>query len=324
MSNGAFKVTTPGGAASLEWVEAAVGEPGADQIKLRHDAIGVNYIDIYHRAGAYPLPLPTGIGVEGAGVIEAIGSGVTHLAVGDRVAYAGGPPGAYADVRLVPAGRAVRLPTEIASETAAALLFKGLTAQYLIKSAYQVKAGDWVLFHAAAGGVGIIALQWLKHLGAKVIGVVSTQAKADLILSHGAIHAIVDTDGSFAAKVREIVPQGVDVVYDSVGKTSFAGSLDSLRQRGMMVSFGTSSGAIPANDMGILGAKGSLYFTRCTIAHYMATREQLVAGATDLFETIAAGVIKVGPLTKYALKDAVKAHQDLEARLTTGSLLLIP
>ncbi|GLR68602.1 quinone oxidoreductase [Acidocella aquatica] len=324
MAQGGYVVTQPGGAERLEWVASAVGQPGPGQIRLRHDAIGVNYIDIYHRMGLYPLPLPTGIGVEGAGFVEAVGSDVTHLSIGDRVVYAGGQPGAYANVRLIQADRAVRLPEEITSQTAAALFFKGLTAQYLIKSAYQVKAGEWVLLHAAAGGVGIVALQWLKHIGANVIGIVSTEEKAELARAYGASHVIIDKEGNFSGKVREIVPQGVDVVYDSVGKATFTASLDSLRIRGMMVSFGMSSGKIPPIDLSILGAKGSLYFTRCTIAHYMASRTQLEAGAADLFSMIAGGIIKSGPVTNYALKDAPQAHRDLESRRTSGSLLLIP
>jgi NADPH2:quinone reductase len=325
MAHGAYRVTQPGGPECLEWVKATAGEPQEGQIRVRQVAIGVNYIDIYHRTGAYPLPLPTGIGVEGAGVVEAVGAGVTHLSVGDRIAYAGGPPGAYADIRLVPAVRVVRLPDAISFETAASLLFKGLTAQYLIKSAFPVKAGDWVLLHAAAGGVGTIALQWLHHLGAKTIGIVSTEAKAASARASGATEVIIDREGGFARNVRSIVPAGVDVVYDSVGRTTFASSLDSLRTRGTMVSFGTSSGAIPANDFGILGTKGSLYFTRCSIAHYMASREQLEAGAADLFGAVAAGFIKppAHPAI-YKLSDASKAHADLEARLTTGSLLLMP
>ena len=324
MTHGSYMITQFGPAEAMTWVSTTPGEPGATDIRLRHEAIGINYIDVYHRTGVYPLPLPSGLGVEGAGIVEAIGSAVTHLAVGDRVAYAGGPPGAYADVRMVPAARAVRLPDEVSSEAAAALFFKGLTAQYLIKSAYPVKAGETVLLHAAAGGVGQIASQWLHHLGASVIAVVGTPEKAALAKRHGAAEAIVDTDGTFAAKVRAIAPDGVDVVYDSVGKTTFAGSLDSLRVRGMMVSYGTASGPIPATDCGIFGAKGSLYFTRCSIAHYTARRDQLEAAAADLFDAIATGIVKFGEPRRYKLDAAVEAHRDLEQRRTTGSLLLIP
>jgi NADPH2:quinone reductase len=321
---GAFKVAQVGTADVMEWVAEDVGAPGADQIRLRHEAIGVNYIDVYHRTGVYPLPLPTGLGVEGAGIVEEIGSAVTHLSPGDRVVYAGGPPGAYSDVRLLPAARAVRIPARISSETAAALFFKGLTAQYLTRSAFPVQAGQWALVHAAAGGVGLIACQWLIHLGAKVIGVVSTEAKADLVRSSGVEHVIVDQEGAVAPKVRTIAPDGVDVVYDSVGKTTFSGSLESLKVRGMLVGYGVSSGPAPANDGSIFGTKGSLYYTRPSIAHYMATRAQLEAGAADLFEVLAKGIVKPERITRYALKDARQAHRDLESRRTTGSLVLVP
>lgn len=322
--DGSFIITRAGGAEALQWREAEPAAPGPGQIHVRHQAIGVNYIDIYHRTGTYPLPLPSGIGVEGAGIIEAIGPDVSDLAVGDRIAYAGGPPGAYATARLVPAARAVRLPENISCETVAALLFKGLTAQYLLHSAHPVTPGQHVLFLAAAGGVGMIALQWLKRLGARTIGVVGTEQKAELALSLGAEHVIVAPDGDFAAKLREIVPAGVDVVYDSVGKNSFASSLDSLRPRGILVSFGTSSGPVPPTDLGVFGAKGSLFFTRCSVAHYMGTRPELLAGAGALFEMIGEGVIKPGRITRFKLAEAGAAQQALEGRRTQGSLLLIP
>jgi NADPH2:quinone reductase len=322
MIYGAYKFSATGGPDVLTWVEAEVAAPGADEVMIDHAAIGVNYIDIYHRTGVYPLPLPSGIGVEGAGVVSAVGSNVTFVKPGDRVAYAGGPPGAYSTGRLVPAGRVVKIPDGVSFEVAAALLFKGLTAQYLIHAAYPVKAGETVLLHAAAGGVGRIAVQWLKHIGASVIGVVSTAEKAAVAKAAGADHVIIDADGSFAPKVREIAPNGVDVVYDSVGKTTFAGSLDSLKQRGMLVSFGTSSGPIPPNDGGIFGAKGSLYFTRPSIAHYMARRDQLEPGAASLFDMLQKGVVTSDRITTYPLADAAKAQADLEARKTAGSLVL--
>jgi NADPH2:quinone reductase len=324
MVHGAYKVAAVGPAEVMEWVATEVGTPGADQIRLRHEAIGVNYIDVYHRAGVYPLPLPAGLGVEGAGIVEAVGSAVTHLKAGDRVVYAGGPPGAYADARLLPAARAVVIPEGIASDAAAALFFKGLTAQYLIRSTFPVQAGQWVLIHAAAGGVGLIACQWLLSLGANVIGVVGSEAKAALLQSFGVQHPIIDRDGTFAPKVRAIVPEGVDVVYDSVGKTTFTGSLDSLKVRGMLVGFGVSSGPVPSNDGAIFGAKGSLYYTRPSIAHYTATRAQLEGGAAELFGVVAQGIVKPGTITRYALKDAARAHRDLEARQTTGSVVLVP
>lgn len=322
MIYGAYKFSATGGPDVLTWVEAEVAAPGADEVMIDHAAIGVNYIDIYHRTGVYPLPLPSGIGVEGAGVVSAVGSNVTFVKPGDRIAYAGGPPGAYSTGRLVPAGRVVQIPDGVSFEVAAALLFKGLTAQYLIHAAYPVKAGETVLLHAAAGGVGRIAVQWLKHIGASVIGVVSTAEKAAVAKAAGADHVIIDADGSFAPKVREIAPNGVDVVYDSVGKTTFAGSLDSLKQRGMLVSFGTSSGPIPPNDGGIFGAKGSLYFTRPSIAHYMARRDQLEPGAASLFDMLQKGVVTSDRITTYPLADAAKAQADLEARKTAGSLVL--
>lgn len=322
MLYGAYKFSATGGPDVLTWVEAEVAAPGADEVMIEHSAIGVNYIDIYHRTGTYPLPLPSGLGVEGAGIVKAVGSNVTFVKAGDRVAYAGGPPGAYSTGRLIPAGRVVKIPDSVSFEVAAALLFKGLTAQYLIHAAYPVKAGETVLLHAAAGGVGRIAAQWLKHIGATVIGVVSTEEKAAVAKAAGVDHVIVDTEGAFAPKVREIAPNGVDVVYDSVGKTTFAGSLDSLKQRGMMVSFGTSSGPIPANDGGIFGAKGSLYFTRPSIAHYMARRDQLEPAAASLFDMLEKGVVTADKITTYPLADAGKAQADLEARKTAGSLVL--
>jgi NADPH2:quinone reductase len=322
MNYGAFKFTAPGGPEVLTWVEAEVAAPGPDEVLIKHAAIGVNYIDIYHRTGFYPLPLPSGLGVEGAGTVKAVGSNVSFVKPGDRVAYAGGPPAAYSTGRLIPAGRVVKIPDSVSFEVAAALLFKGLTAQYLIHAAYPVKAGETVLLHAAAGGVGRIAAQWLKHSGATVIGVVSTEEKAAIAKAAGVDHVIVDTDGSFAPKVREIAANGVDVVYDSVGKTTFAGSLDSLKQRGMMVSFGTSSGPIPPNDGGIFGAKGSLYFTRPSIAHYMARRDQLEPGAASLFEMLEKGIVTADKITTYKLADAARAQADLEARKTVGSLVL--
>lgn len=324
MTHAAYKFAVAGGPDVLDWTELDLPAPGADEVSLVHEAIGVNYIDIYHRSGFYPLALPSGIGVEGAGIVKAIGGNVRHVGVGDRVAYAGGPPGAYATGRLVPAGRVVGIPDAVAMDVAAAMLFKGLTAQYLVKQAYPVQTGQTVLLHAAAGGVGRIASQWLKHLGATVIGVVGSNEKADLARGAGVDHVIVDSEGTFAPGVRALVPDGVDVVYDSVGKTTFHGSLDCLRPRGMMVSFGTSSGPIPSNDGGIFGAKGSLYFTRPSIAHYMAKREQIEAASGELFELIAGGAITADRISTYALKDAAKAHADLEARKTTGSLILVP
>lgn len=324
MSDGAFQIAATGGPEVLTWVERDPGAPGPDEIRVRHEAIGVNYIDVYHRSGVYPLPLPSGLGVEGAGIVEAVGPNVRHIAPGDRIGYLGGPPGAYSTVRIVPAARVVKLPDDIPFDVAAALLFKGLTAFYLVHKVHAAKPGDRILLHAAAGGVGRIAASWLKHLGATTIGIVGSQEKATVAAAAGCDHVIVNADGTFAADVRAIAPEGVDVVYDSVGRTTFAASLDTLRPRGLMVSFGTASGPIPQNDGGIFGAKGSLFFTRCSIAHYMATRAQIEEGAAALFALLSSGVLGAGDAARYPLADAARAHADLEARRTTGSLLLIP
>ncbi len=281
--------------------------------------------NVYHRTGLYPLPLPTGIGSEGAGVVEAIGSGVTDIAVGDRVAYAGGAIGGYAEVRLVPAARLVKLPDGITDQQAAAMMLKGMTVQYLIRRTYRVQAGDTVLFHAAAGGVGLIACQWLKALGARVIGTVSSDEKAALAKAHGCEFPVVYTREDFVARVKEITNgKGVPVVYDSVGKDTFMRSLDCLRPLGMMVSFGNSSGPVAPFEAGILAQKGSLYLTRPTLVTYTAVRSDLLATANDLFEIVASGKVTIEVSRTYPLADAAQAHRDLEGRRTTGSLLLIP
>lgn len=321
----AFKFSRTGGPDVLEWVSDQVPPPAEGQVQIRHEAIGVNYIDVYHRSGTYPLPLPSGIGVEGAGTIEAVGSGVSGLAVGDRVAYAGGPPGAYATIRNAPAARVVKLPADVSSKAAASLTFKGLTVEYLIRRCHQVKAGDFVLWHAAAGGIGLIACQWLKAMGATVIGTVGSEAKAKLVRANGCDHPIVYTKQSFVEQVKEITKgEGVAVVYDSVGAQTFGGSLDCLRMTGTLVSFGTSSGPVPPFDLGVLGAKGSLFVTRPSIAHYTAKRPDLEKGAAAVFEAIESGTIKTAGVTEYLLPDAAQAHRDLEARKTSGSLILIP
>jgi len=324
MKSSAYQFAAVGDTSVLEWVERDLGVPGPDEVAIEQQAVGVNYIDIYHRNGTYPLPLPSGIGVEGAGVVTAVGGNVDFLKPGDRVAYAGGPPGAYADTRCLPAARVVKVPDGIDLTIAAAMLFKGLTAWYLTHQTWPVKAGETVLLHAAAGGVGLIAAQWITSAGATLIGVVSSEEKRERLAAVGVEHIIVNGDGGFAGAVREIAPQGVDVVYDSVGKTTFAGSLDSLRQRGMLVSYGTASGPIPQNDGGIFGAKGSLYFTRCTIAHYMARRDQLETGAAALFAAILDGTLRPGEMQSYPLHNAALAQRALESRKTSGSLILIP
>ncbi|WP_024510327.1 quinone oxidoreductase [Bradyrhizobium sp. ARR65] len=321
----AFKFSRTGGPDVLEWVSDQLPAPAEGQVQIRHEAIGVNYIDVYHRSGTYPLPLPSGIGVEGAGTIEAVGSGVSGLSVGDRVAYAGGPPGAYATIRNAPAARVVKPPAAVSSKAAASLIFKGLTVEYLIRRCYQVKAGDVVLWHAAAGGIGLIACQWLKAMGATVIGTVGSEDKAKLVRANGCDHPIVYTNQNFVEQVKEITKgEGVAVVYDSVGAQTFNGSLDCLRMTGTLVSFGTSSGPVPPFDLGVLGAKGSLFVTRPSIAHYTAKRPDLEKGAAAVFEAIERGTIKAVGVTEYKLADAAQAHRDLEARKTSGSLILLP
>ncbi len=307
----------------LEDVEA--GEPKAGEARVRHAAIGVNFIDTYHRTGLYQLPLPAGLGVEGAGVVEAVGKGVSHVKAGDRVGYAGGAPGGYAEVRVMSADRLVRLPDGISDRQAAGVMLKGLTVQYLTRRTYPVKAGETVLVHAAAGGVGLIACQWLKALGATVIGTVGSDEKAGLARAHGCDHAIVYTREDFTARVKEITKgAGVPVVYDSVGKSTFQGSLDCLRLRGLMVAFGNASGPVPPVDLLQLSQKGSLFITRPTLVHYTATREDLEAGARELFEMIQSGKVKIEVSATYPLAEAARAHRDLEARKTTGSVVLLP
>jgi len=321
----AIRFEKTGGPEVLRVVEEAAGAPGPGQVRLRHAAAGVNYIDTYHRSGLYPLPLPSGLGVEGAGVVEEVGPGVSHLSAGDRVAYAGGAPGSYSAVRVLPADRLVKIPPGIAERQAAAMMLKGLTVQYLVRRTFPVKAGDTVLWHAAAGGVGLIACQWLRALGATVIGTVGSDEKARLALAHGCTHAVVYTREDFVARVKELTRgAGVPVVFDSVGKATFAGSLDCLRPRGLMVSFGNASGTPPPFDLLQLAAKGSLFVTRPTLAHYTATRAELVEAAEELFRAVLSGQVKVEPSATYPLAEAARAHRDLEARATTGSLVLLP
>jgi NADPH2:quinone reductase len=320
----AIIIQEQGGPEVMRWEEVAVAAPGPGQISIRHKAVGLNYIDCYHRSGLYPLDMPAGIGMEGAGRIEAVGDGVVDVAVGDRVAYASGPPGSYAELRNIAADRVVPIPDSIADETAAAMMLQGMTTQYLIRSTYRVKAGETVLFHAAAGGVGLIACQWLKQLGATVIGTVGSEEKAALAKAHGCDHPIVYTQENFIDRVRDITGgKGVPVVYDSVGKDTYEGTLDCLAPRGLFVSFGNASGPIENFDPGALAAKGSLYFTRPTLMTYTASRADLLASAKELFEAVAKGV-KIEINQRYALKDAAQAHRDLEARKTTGSTIFLP
>lgn len=313
-----------GGPEVLVYEEVEVGAPGEGQARVKNNAIGLNFIDTYHRSGLYPLPLPSGLGLEGAGVVEAVGPGVDYLKAGDRVAYAGGPPGSYSEVRLMPADRLVKIPDGITDMQAAAMMLKGLTAQYLIRSTYPVKAGQTVLFHAAAGGVGLIAGQWLKALGVTTIGTVGSDDKATLAKAHGYDHTIVYTRENFAERVKEITGGAkLPVVFDSVGKDTFMGSLDCLQPRGMLVVFGNGSGPVTGFDLNLL-SKGSYYVTRPTLMTYTAKRTDLVAAAEELFDVVKSGKVKIEVNQKFALKDAKQAHIDLEGRKTTGSTVLIP
>lgn len=319
-------VRETGGPDVLRLEPVEVPAPGPGEARVRHTAIGVNFIDTYHRTGLYPLPrLPHGIGVEAAGVVEAVGEGVEVVAVGDRVAYAGGPPGAYSDVRALSADRLVPLPEGIDERTAAAALLKGMTAEYLIRRTFPVEAGTTVLFHAAAGGVGLLACQWLAHLGVEVIGTVGTHAKAELAAAHGCTHPVVYTEEDFVERVREITRgEGVPVVYDSVGKATFEGSLDCLARRGLLVAFGNASGKPDPFDALTLAAKGSLYVTRPSLFDYVPTRDALLESANALLEVVTKGAVKVTVGHTWSLSEAAEAHRALEARRTTGSLLLTP
>ena len=322
----AIRFSKTGGPEVLQWEEVNVPQPGANEALVRHKAVGLNYIDTYHRTGLYPMPMPSGIGLEAAGVVEAVGAGVTELKVGDRVAYANGPIGAYSELKVHPVDRLVKVPDGISFEQAASMMLQGLTVQYLLRRLHVVpKSGDTVLFHAAAGGIGLIACQWAKALGINVIGTVGSEEKAKLAREHGAAHTIIYTKEDFQARVMEITGgKKVPIVYDSVGKDTFMKSLDCLQPRGLMVSFGNASGPVGPTDLGILSAKGSLYVTRPTLMSYTAKRDELVAAAKDLFDMVLSGKVKVTPRQSYALKDAAQAHRDLEARKTTGSTVLIP
>jgi NADPH2:quinone reductase len=321
----AFRIHQTGGPEVLIWEEVDVPAPGAGEATVRHHAVGLNFIDTYHRTGLYPLSLPSGIGLEGAGVVEAVGEGVTEVTVGDRVAYAGGPVGAYAEVRNLPAHRLLRLPEGIGFNTAAAMMLQGLTAAYLLRRTYRVQAGDAVLIHAAAGGVGLIACQWAKALGATVIGTVGSAAKGDLAKAHGCDHVINYSTENFTQRVREITGgEGVAVVYDGVGKDVFMGSLDSLRTLGMLVTYGNASGPVPPFDPLLLAQKGSLFVTRPTLAHYTAKRADLEALGSELFEIVGSGKVRIEVNQSYPLAAAAQAHRDLEARKTTGSTILLP
>jgi len=318
----AIRVHKPGGPEVLQWEEISLGDPGPGEIRLRHNAVGLNFIDVYHRTGLYPLPLPFIPGMEGAGTVEAVGDGVADLRPGDRVAYAG-VIGGYAEARLIAADRVMKLPETIGDEVAAAMMLQGMTVQYLIRKVYPVKAGDTILIHAAAGGVGLILCQWAASLGATVIGTVSSDEKAALAKANGCHHVIIYTREDFVARVMDITGGAkLPVVYDSIGKDTFLKSLDCLRPRGLMVTFGQASGPVGPIDLGILGQKGSLVVTRPTLQSFIATRAELNETATDLFDVVGKGTVKISVNQTYALKHAAQAHTDLEARKTTGSTVL--
>lgn len=321
----AIRFNRTGGPEVLTWEEVSVGSPAAGQVTIKHTAVGLNFIDVYHRTGLYPLQLPSGIGLEAAGVVEAVGEGVTEFAVGDRIAYGTGPIGAYSEVRNIAADKIVKVPDGIEDRTAAAIMLKGLTAQYLLRRTYRVKAGDTILVHAAAGGVGLLLCQWAKHLGATVIGTVGSTAKGELARAHGCDHTILYRVTDVAKRVRELTGgAGVPVVYDGVGKDTFAASLDSLAPLGMMVSFGNASGPVGSIDPLVFSQKGSLFFTRPTLMNYTAKRDDLLAMAGELFDVVKSGAVKVEVNQTYRLFDAAHAHRDLESRKTTGSSVLTP
>lgn len=321
----AIRIHQIGGPEVLRVEDLTVGEPGPGEARVRQHAVGLNYIDIYHRRGLCPLTLPSGIGLEGAGIVEAVGQDVAELKAGDRVAYAGGPVGAYADVRVMPAERLVKLPEALSFEQGAAMMLKGMTAQYLLRQTYRVQPADAVLVHAAAGGVGLILCQWAKALGATVIGTVGSEDKAALARKHGCDHPILYSRENVVERVRALTNgEGVAVVYDSVGKDTFMDSLACLRRMGMMVSFGNASGAVPPFDIGALSRMGSLFLTRPTLFDYSAERAGLLAMAVELFDVVRSGRVKIEIAQHYALRDAAQAHRDLEARHTTGSTVLLP
>ena len=315
----AIRIHTPGGPEVLQWEDVEVGDPGPGQIRLRQEAAGLNFIDVYHRTGLYQQPLPFTPGVEGAGVVEAVGEGVDHVAAGDRVAY-GGPIGGYAEIRLIEADKVVQLPDAISGEQAAAMMLQGMTAQMLLRSVFPVAKGDMILIHAAAGGVGLILCQWAAALGATVIGTVSTEEKAELARAHGCAHPIIYSRQDFVAEVQRITDGAkLPVVYDSVGRDTFLKSLDCLKPRGLMVSFGNASGAPEPMSPLVLAQKGSLYLTRPTLFNYIERRAQLEQSATELFAMVAEGKVQIEVKQRFALEDAAEAHRALEARETSGS-----
>lgn len=321
----AIRIFRNGGPEVMEYVDIEVGAPGPGEAQVRHAAIGLNYIDVYFRTGAYPQQLPAGLGMEGAGVVEAVGEGVSHVKVGDRIAYATRPPGAYAEVRNMPEAGLVKLPDAIDFDTAAAMMLQGLTVQYLFRRTFPLRGGETILFHAAAGGVGLIACQWARALGVTMIGTVGSDEKAELAKAHGCTHTINYNKENFVERVKQLTGgKGVPVVYDSIGKDTFMGSLDCLSPLGMMVSFGSASGPVPPFTLNELASRGSLFITRPTLFTYSAKRDDLENMAADLFDMVQSKKIKIEINQRYALKDVAQAHRDLESRKTTGSTILIP
>jgi len=314
-----------GGPEVMQWESVEAGQPGPGEARVRHTAIGVNYIDTYHRSGLYKLALPSGLGTEGAGIVEAVGPGVTDVRSGDRVAYSGGPLGAYSEVRVMPADRLVKLPDGVSDKIAATLMLKGLTVQYLFRQTFPLKGGETILFHAAAGGIGLIACQWARALGVTMIGTVGSDEKAALAKANGCTHTIVYTRENFVERVKQLTGgKGVPVVYDGVGKDTFPASLDCLSPRGMFVSFGNASGPIAAFDILLLSQKGSLYATRPTLATYTASRAAMLKMSEEMFSLVLDGKLANEARQTYALKDAAQAHRDLESRKTTGATILLP
>ena len=321
----AIRISETGGPGVMKLVDADLGKPGRGEVRVRQTAIGLNYIDTYHRSGLYPVPLPSGIGLEAAGVVEELGEGVTSLKAGDRIAYGTGPIGAYAQMRNLAAGRLTKIPDAISDETAAGMMLKGMTVRYLLRATYKVQAGETILLHAAAGGVGQILSQWARALGVTVIGTVGSDAKIAAAKAMGCDHVINSTTGNVVARVKEITGgKGVPVVYDGVGQSTLMISLDCLKPRGLLVSFGNASGPVKAFDLGLLAARGSLYLTRPTLMTYTASDEDLKETAEDLMAMVASGSVNIPVNQRYALADAVKAHEDLEARKTTGTTVLLP
>jgi len=321
----AIRIDKTGGPEVMKWVDVEVGEPGDGEVRIKQHAVGLNYIDIYFRTGLYPLPLPAGLGMEAAGEVTALGPGVEGLRAGDRVAYVARPPGAYAQERVLPAAALVKLPGSLGYDEAASVMLQGLTAQYLLRRTYRVKAGDTILIQAAAGGVGLLVCQWAKALGATVIGTVSSDEKAELAKAHGCDHPIVYTRENFAKRVKEITNgAGVPVVYDSIGKDTFERSLDCLAPLGLFVSFGNASGPLPPIDSSEFAGRGSLFFTRPTLFTYIGKRSDYDAMAAELFEVIGSGKVKTMIQQRYPLAEVAQAHVDLESRRTTGSTILVP